>query len=108
MMEIGVLGNEHFVAGFQLAGIRKLYVIDNNAKEKFNEAIVDPDLGILIMHSDEFNQLDEKSKDRALIQVQPTVIVLSHDVSTEESLRMMIIRAMGIDLWEKRQEERIQ
>lgn len=100
-MEIGVIGNEHFVAGFQLAGVRKTYVVNGYPMETVHQAMRDSDIGILIMNADDYEKLDGKLKEKVLTQVSPTVIVLSHDVSAEESLRAMIIRALGIDLWSK-------
>lgn len=100
-MEIGIIGDEHFTAGFQLAGVRKAYIANGDIIEKFNVASQDREIGILIMNSKDFEGLDEKSRERAMTQVQPTVIVMSHDVSAEQSLRLMIIRALGIDLWGK-------
>lgn len=100
-MEIAVLGNEHFVAGFQLAGIRKTYISGQNVQDTFRKAVGDQDIGILIMDNEDFEKLDEKHQEQAMTQIQPTVVLLSHDVSTEDSLRLMIIRALGIDLWKK-------
>ena len=100
-MDIAVLGSEHFVAGFRLAGIQKTFISDGKAQERVHRALEDKDIGILIMNAQEYDTLDEKTKDRVMTNVQPTVIVLSHDVSAEESLRTMIIRALGIDLWGK-------
>lgn len=100
-MDIGVVGNEHFVAGFELAGVRKTYVAGDQVTETFMQASQDPDVGILIMDADEYEKMDDRAKDQALTQVKPTVVLLSHDESGEESLRMMIMRALGIDLWSK-------
>ncbi|MBI4020634.1 MAG: V-type ATP synthase subunit F [Candidatus Aenigmarchaeota archaeon] len=100
-MDIGVVGDEHFVAGFRLAGIRKTFIPagGKSVTDAFRRAAEDRDIGLLIMHSRDFASLDEKSRERAMTQVQPTVILLSHDISAEESLRMMIVRALGIDVW---------
>lgn len=100
-MDVAVLGSEHFIAGFQLAGVRKAFQSEGRVGEAFHEAMEDREIAIVIMNGDDYQQLDDRSKERAMTQVQPTVIVLSHDVSAEESLRMMIVRALGIDLWGK-------
>ena len=60
------------------------------------------DIGILIMDNKDFELLNERLKEKAMTQVQPTVVVLSYDVSAEENLRLMIKRSLGIDVWERR------
>lgn len=102
MEEIAVMGDEYFALGFQAAGVKNVHVVDKNtANRKFEELMERKDIGILIMNNICFDMLSERLKERAWTQVRPTVVVLSHDISAEENLRIMIKRALGIDLWSK-------
>ncbi len=104
MHEIAVMGSEYFTLGFQSAGVRNVFMVDKqNINRSFEEVMKRKDIGILIMNNDDFQMLNERSRERALVQVQPTVVILSHDVSAEENLRIMIKRSLGVDLWEKKE-----
>jgi V/A-type H+-transporting ATPase subunit F len=103
MHEIAVMGSEYFTLGFQSAGVRNVFVVDKqNINRSFEEVMGRKDIGILIMNNDDFLNLNERLREKALVQVQPTVVILSHDVSAEENLRIMIKRSLGVDLWEKK------
>jgi len=97
------MGSEYFTLGFQAAGVRHAFVVTKETiNRQFEEVMESKDIGILIMNNDDFQMLNERSKERALVQVRPTVVILSHDISAEENLRIMIRRSLGIDLWEKK------
>jgi len=103
MQEIAAMGSEYFVIGFQSAGVRNAYVVTKeNINRKFEEVMENKDIGILIMNNDDFQMLNERLKEKAMVQVRPTVIILSHDISAEENLRLMIKRSLGIDLWNRK------
>jgi len=97
------MGSGHFTLGFQAAGVRHAFeVTKETVNRKFEEVMESKDIGILIMNSENFQMLNERMKERALVQVKPTVVILSHDISAEENMRLMIKRSLGIDLWEKK------
>ncbi|MBU0953066.1 MAG: V-type ATP synthase subunit F [Nanoarchaeota archaeon] len=99
---IAIVGDEYFVVGFQLAGVKRTVIADEATINKKLEAVLDrKDIGIVIMQHTDFEKLNQRLKDRAMTQVKPTVVVLSHDTSAEENLRLMIKRSLGIDLWSK-------
>ena len=103
MHEIAVMGSEYFTLGFQAAGVRNAFVVSKETiNRKFEEIMEKKDIGILIMNNDDFQMLNERAKEKALVQVRPTVVILSHDISAEENLRVMIRRSLGIDLWNKK------
>jgi V/A-type H+-transporting ATPase subunit F len=103
MHEIAVMGSEYFTLGFQSAGVRNAFVVSKETiNRKFEEVMERKDIGILIINNDDFQTLNERAKERALVQVKPTVVILSHDISAEENLRVMIRRSLGIDLWNKK------
>ncbi|MEI6293748.1 MAG: V-type ATP synthase subunit F, partial [Methanomicrobiales archaeon] len=49
-MEIAVIGNSEFILGFRLAGIRKTYAAESEAKltEYINGVLGDNEVGILV------------------------------------------------------------
>ena len=99
-MEIAVMGDEYFVTGFQAAGIKNTFVVENSDKS-FEEVIKNENIGILITDKKIFDSMSERHKEQAMTMVRPTVVILSHDVGGEENLRLMIKRSLGIDLWGK-------
>jgi vacuolar-type H+-ATPase subunit F/Vma7 len=96
-MEIAAVGDEYFVIGFQAAGIRNAFVVGE--KETFEELMEKDGIGIIITEKKVFDSLDERLKEKAMTQLKPIVVVLSHDIGGEENLRLMIKRSVGIDLW---------
>lgn len=100
-MDIAVLGDEYFVLGFQIAGIRHAILANTDVNATFDRLMQAANIGMVIMDNATFGRLHERMKEKALTQVRPTVVVLSHDVSAEENLRMMIRRSLGIDVWNK-------
>jgi len=102
ILDIVVLGNESLVTGFKLAGVKRSYVASKeNINEIFENVMADKSIGIVIMDHDDFELLSERNKEIAFTKVKPTVVVLSHDTSGEENLRLMIKRSIGVDLWIK-------
>lgn len=58
-MEIAVIGNSEFILGFRLAGIRKTYAAENEAKltEYINGVLGDNDVGILVLNNSDMNRI---------------------------------------------------
>lgn len=102
MEEICLIGDEYFITGFQSAGVNKTYIVDkDNINGALSEAMRDESIGIIVMNNSDFGLLNERLRERALTQVKPTVVILSHDISAEENMRIMIKRSIGVDLWKK-------
>lgn len=98
-MEIAALGNEQFILGFNLAGVRKGIVVTKDANKEFEQLMGDPSVGIVVIHKETFDMLSERNKEAALTRVKPIVVALSHDLGGEDNLRIMIKRSLGVDLW---------
>lgn len=99
-MEIAVIGDEQFVLGFHIAGVRKSFVVGKDTVNKtFEQVMNSDDIGIAVMDKKIFAQLSERNRELALTKVRPTVVTLSHDIEAEENLRLMIKRSLGVDLW---------
>jgi V/A-type H+-transporting ATPase subunit F len=59
----------------------------------------DKDIGILIMHGDDFSKLPESLRALLDASVQPTVITLGGSGISSTNLREKIKQAVGVDLW---------
>ncbi|MBP2031040.1 V/A-type H+-transporting ATPase subunit F [Methanohalophilus levihalophilus] len=99
-MELAVVGEDQFVTGFRLAGIKKVYEIkdDSELEGKVNEIIDDSDVGILVMNSDDFNKLPETLRENLSESVEPTLVTLG-GTSQSSNIRDKIKQAVGVDLW---------
>ncbi len=99
-MELAVVGEDQFVTGFRLAGIKKVYETrdDKELEAKVNEVIDDSEIGILVMHSDDFNKLPETLRENLSESVEPTLVTLG-GTSQSSNIRDKIKQAVGVDLW---------
>ena len=84
--------------GFQLAGIRNTYEIESEPYKKIKEIMQDGKIGIVITDEATMKKLDEHDRNDIEGSVRPVMIVLSEEASSE-SLRKMIRKSIGIDLW---------
>jgi len=98
-MEFGVIGDEQFVLGFKLLGIRKNKSISNDQEFEDNliEMFKDREIGIIIIQPEYYNILSTKTKLKVDTSVKPTVIVLGEKLS--DILRDKIRHVIGVDLW---------
>lgn len=98
-MEFGVIGDEQFVLGFKLLGIRKNKSIstDQEFEDNLIEMFKDKEIGIIIIQPEYYNILSTKTKLKVDTSVKPTVIVLGEKLS--DILRDKIRHVIGVDLW---------
>ena len=98
-MEFGVIGDEQFVMGFKLLGIKKSKQIMNN--QEFEDYLIDmfrdSEVGIIIIQPEYYKNLSNKTKLKVDTSVKPTVIVLGEKLS--DILRDKIKHVIGVDLW---------
>ncbi|MCD4704026.1 MAG: V-type ATP synthase subunit F [Methanosarcinaceae archaeon] len=99
-MEIAVVGNSEFVTGFRLAGMKKVFAVDDS--NKLNSTVTnvfeDSDVGILVMHNDDFNKLPETMRGTLSESVEPTLVTLG-GAAESSNLRDKIKQSVGVDLW---------
>ncbi|MGI5965105.1 MAG: V-type ATP synthase subunit F [Candidatus Methanomethylophilaceae archaeon] len=101
-MEIAVLGNEEFVLGFRLAGIRMVFVANEiNYQEKILEAMEDPNVGILAVDAKDLSYLSHNVRVRVLDSIQPVIVPVGGD---ESDLREKVKRVIGVDLYKAEDE----
>ena len=100
--EIAVIGSPEFTTGFRLAGVRKFADIPAEEKDEqldgaVEEMLSDDDVGIVVMHDDDMQQLSRGVRKNAETSVEPVVVTLGSGTGGG-GLRDQIKRAIGIDL----------
>ncbi len=100
MSEIIVIGESEFTVGFQLAGINRVVDLNKDIEQKINSALNDPTVGIIITSPKTVDSLSERTRSRLFKVVKPVTVIVSEE-EKEENLRKMIIKSIGVDLWEK-------
>ena len=98
MTQIAVVGTEQFTIGFRLAGIRKIWVAQDDGLEgAVQQAIDDEDVSILVMETGSLQVLEARFRSRVVASVKPTLVAVGRD--EDNSLRDKIKQAVGVDLW---------
>ncbi|MDS0296482.1 V-type ATP synthase subunit F [Halogeometricum luteum] len=103
--EIAVVGSPDFTTGFRLAGVRKFEnVPDEEKDEQLDEAVSrtleDEDVGIIVMHNDDLDDLSRQVRQSVETSIEPTLVTLGGGAGAG-GLRDQIKRAIGIDLMEE-------
>ncbi|MCD1295993.1 V-type ATP synthase subunit F [Methanocella sp. CWC-04] len=98
-MEIAVVGKSDFVVGFRLAGVRKTFDVksDSELEETIRKCLDSPDIGIIVLHTDDVRKLPVSLQKVVDESVEPTFIAIGG--KEESGLREKIKRAIGVDLW---------
>ncbi len=95
-MEIAVIGGEEFCLGFRLAGIKKIFET-SEPREAISSAKADPETGVVIFDESLLKKLDSDDTKALEDSLKPIYITLSKE-SSEESLRKMIRKSIGVEL----------
>ena len=97
--EIGVMGTQDFVLGFNLAGVRRTYVTEPATFPREMERILasPENLGILIVEGSSLETLNPHARRKAAESLEPVVIAMGEGAG-EADLREKVKRAIGIDL----------
>ena len=98
MVKVGVLGGSAFIVGFQLAGIRDTFEATAQPLEDFANIKKDKDMSVVIVDDKILNNLKEHDRLDIEDSIKPVFIPLSTEVA-QESLRRLIRKSIGIDLW---------
>ncbi len=96
-MELAVIGSNGFTLGFALAGIKRLVDRDADPAPAFRQVMQQAEVGIIITDEATMAKLDERTRDDVERSVRPVIVVLSTE-ATQESLRKMIKKSIGVDL----------
>ena len=99
MRDIVAFGDSEFMLGFQLAGIRRTIEATEPEKQVL-ELLSDSSAGIIITNQALVDKLSQKTKYKLLNSVDPVAVLVSAEAS-DENLRAMIKKSIGVDLWAK-------
>ncbi len=101
MYGIAVVGTNEFVIGFRLAGILKTVQTDAKDFLKAVRGVMDDsEVGILVVDDSLFSQLESSDIYDLERSVRPVVISVS-EKGSQDSLRRMIKKSIGVDLWKE-------
>ncbi|MBS3131613.1 hypothetical protein J4212_04235 [Candidatus Woesearchaeota archaeon] len=98
MAKVAALGSAEFIVGFQLAGIKDTFESGRDIMEKIKGIRQDKGISIVIVDENALMQLDEHDRMDIEESVMPVFLPLSINAS-QEGLRKMIIKSVGVDLW---------
>ena len=98
-MDIAVIGNEEFVLGFRLAGLRRVFVTTPETyQDVLEQAMEDPNVGVLAADGKDLDLLSPAVRARVLDSIQPVVVPVGRG---ETDLREKVKRAIGVDLYKE-------
>ena len=96
-MDVAVLGNEEFVVGFRLGGVKRTYIAKPEQYEhKILELIADQTIGVLAIDSDDIDKLSPTARKKVTESIAPVVVMIG---KKEGDLREKVKRAIGVDLY---------
>jgi len=98
MTELAVIGSHEFTLGFRLAGIRQTTEVEQLTKEAITEIMKKKQAGIIIIDQKILDKLEAHERDKIESSVEPVFIPISDDAQ-QESLRNLIRKSIGVDLW---------
>jgi len=105
-MDISVVGGSGFTLGFMLAGIKKVVTVEadehdpgfaSQAEKIVDDALLEKDTGIVIIDETLLRTLNERMREKVERSVRPVFVPVSTEAS-QETLRRMIIKSIGVDL----------
>ncbi|RLG14813.1 MAG: hypothetical protein DRN66_01030 [Candidatus Nanohalarchaeota archaeon] len=108
MYNIATFGSDKFTLGFNLCGIKESFVVSgrDEANKTAKELLSNKEIGLVIIEAEVFNNLKADIKDKTLTTVSPIFVVLKEKDQKDDSLRLMIKKAIGIDLLNEEEKER--
>ncbi|MFC1768245.1 V-type ATP synthase subunit F [Nanoarchaeota archaeon] len=98
MSELAVVGESKFILGFQLAGIQN--TVETNQPEKVIEVMSDKRFGIVIIDQNIMKNFKEHQLQFVQESINPVGVILS-EKPMEDDLRKMIIKSIGVDVWNR-------
>ena len=99
-MDIAVIGNEEFVLGFRLAGLRRVFVAHpEDYQERIIEAMQDPEVGILAVDGEDLKNLTPQVGAKVTDSISPVIVTVGG--AGMGDLREKIKRAIGVDLYKE-------
>jgi len=105
--KIAVISDAATATGFRLAGVEETFVPagQEEAEAKLSELLANPSYGIVIITERLLEGCDWRLKKKVEATAKPIVVPIPDaggQIEQEESLSMLIKRALGVDLGKKK------
>jgi len=101
MAELAVLGREEFVVGFRLAGIRRIFEAGEDPFKAIQDIRQQNDISVVIVDEEVMGKLADHDRNDIEDSIRPVFVPLSVE-SSQENLRRLIQKSIGVDLWEQK------
>ena len=98
MVKIAVLGGSEFTLGFQLSGIKDITEVSDNPINDIDNLKDRKDIGIVVVDEKILESLDAYQRIEIESSVDPVFIPVSTRIE-QDSLKRLIKRSIGVDLW---------
>ena len=98
MVKIAVVGNNEFVVGFQLAGIKDVVEVKENYFNELKNMKNKKDIGVIVVEERIMESLEQHQRQEIEASVDPVFIPVSTKVE-QDSLKRLIKKSIGVDLW---------
>ena len=97
MSQLVVVGGEEFVLGFQLAGIRKVIVAEENPRNQIKELFGSEDISIVLIDQGTMEKLDFHDRMDVESSISPVFVQLSTEGGMA-NLKKLIKKSIGVDI----------
>ncbi len=94
---IKIIGYSNFVKGFRMIGVRDIMVI-KSGEESIVEKELEGNAALVVLDGRVFNKLKPYVKDKIITSKKPLFFILDPEQEEDESLRLMIKRALGVEI----------
>lgn len=98
MVKLAVYGTSEFVVGFQLAGIRDIVENGNKPFEELKNFKNRKEIGVVVVDEKIMEDMDTYQRQEIEASVDPVFIPVSTKVE-QDSLKRLIKKSIGVDLW---------
>jgi len=101
MKQVAVLGTQEFVLGFQLAGVGTVFNLPKEHPDSTIREIMSNDsIGLVILQEESLKQLSELMQEQVVDSINPVFMLIAEE-DTNEEMRKLIKKSIGVDLWDK-------
>ena len=98
MVKIAVVGSNEFVVGFQLAGIKDVIEVTGNYFNELKNLKNTKEIGIVVVDEKIIENLELHQRMEIEASVDPVFISVSTKIE-QDSLKRLIKKSIGVDLW---------
>ena len=98
MADIAAAGTNEFIVGFRLAGIKETVEIRNDAFSELKALKSKNGIRVIVVDEKIMEKLEPYQRNEIEASVEPVFITLSTKTE-QDSLKKLIKKSIGVDLW---------